>query len=126
MDCGEAGRKIPSENCEVSEEGQNIGIEMEERKREDNISNIRFMDQQPFYLDSDIRPKAAEGTASETILKSREEDLNVQRTKVRNDIKEAEGELEKEVKLVEEKEKEYKMGKEKEQDKERQRRELEE
>lgn len=126
VDCGEAGRKIPSENCEVSEEGQNIGIEMEERKREDNISNIRFMDQQPFYLDSDIRPKAAEGTASETILKSREEDLNVQRTKVRNDIKEAEGELEKEVKVVEEKEKECKMGKEKEQDKERQRRELEE
>ncbi|XP_066312172.1 auxilin-like protein 1 isoform X2 [Miscanthus floridulus] len=126
VDCREAGREIPTKNCTESEEGQNIGSEIEEREREDNISNVRFMDQQPFYLDSDIRHKAAEDTASETILKSREENLNVQRTKVRNDIKEAEGEVEKEVRLDEEKEKECKMGKVKEQDKERRRRELEE
>lgn len=126
VDCREAGREIPTKNCTASEEGQNIGSGIEEREREDNISNARFMDQQPFYLDSDIRPKAAEDTASETILKSREENLNVQRTKMRNDIKEAEGEVEKEVRLDEEKEKECKMGKEMEQDKERRRRELEE
>ncbi|OQU87203.1 auxilin-like protein 1 isoform X2 [Sorghum bicolor] len=126
VDCREAGREIPTRNCTVSEEGQNIGSGIEETEGEDNISNARFMDQQPFYLDSDIRPKVADDTASETTLKSREENLNVQRTKVRNDIKEAEGEVEKEVRLDEEKEKECKMGTEMEQDKERRRRELEE
>jgi hypothetical protein len=126
VDCREAGGEIPTRNCTVSEEGQNIGSGIEETEGEDNISNARFMDQQPFYLDSDIRPKVADDTASETTLKSREENLNVQRTKVRNDIKEAEGEVEKEVRLDEEKEQECKMGTEMEQDKERRRRELEE
>uniref|UniRef100_K3XDT0 Auxilin-like protein 1 n=1 Tax=Setaria italica TaxID=4555 RepID=K3XDT0_SETIT len=103
VDCREADRKIPTEKITTLEEGQNTGSKVEERD------------------------KVAEDTASETVLESREENIGVQRTKVRNDVKET-GEIEKEVltRLDEEKEKVRKLEKEKEQDKERQRRELEE
>ncbi|XP_034592937.1 uncharacterized protein [Setaria viridis] len=103
VDCREADRKIPTEKITTLEEGQNTGSKVEERD------------------------KVAEHTASETVLESREENIGVQRTKVRNDVKET-GEIEKEVltRLDEEKEKVRKLEKEKEQDKERQRRELEE
>ncbi|XP_039848389.1 uncharacterized protein LOC120707538 [Panicum virgatum] len=104
VNCREADREIPTKVLTTLEEGQNTGSEMEERY------------------------KAAEDTSSETVLKSREEKLDVQRTKARNDVKETEGEIEKEVlvTLDKEKEKECKLEKEKEQDKERRRRELEE
>nr|CAB3473684.1 unnamed protein product [Digitaria exilis] len=104
VNCREANREIPTENFATSEEGQNTGSKMEER---DNF---------------------AEDTTSETVLKSREENLDVQRTKARNDIKDTEGKLEKEllIRLDEEKEKEFKLEKDKQQDKERRRRELEE
>ncbi|CAL4955550.1 unnamed protein product [Urochloa decumbens] len=97
VDCQEADRKFPTENFTTLEEGQNTGSKLEE------------------------------DTASETVLKSRDENLDVQRTKARNDVKET-GEIEKEVltRLDEEKEKVHELGKEKEQDKERRRRELEE
>ncbi|RLN22040.1 uncharacterized protein C2845_PM07G16680 [Panicum miliaceum] len=104
VNCRESDREIPTEILTTLEEGQNTGSEMEERN------------------------KAAEDTASETVLKSREERLDVQITKARNDLKETEGEIEKEVLITldKEKEKECKLEKEKEQDKERRRRELEE
>jgi hypothetical protein len=104
VNCREADREIPTEILTTLEEGQNTGSEMEERD------------------------KAAEDTASETVLKSREEKLDLQRTKARNDVKETEGEIEKEVLITldKDKEKECKLEKEKEQDKERRRRELEE
>ncbi|PUZ55672.1 hypothetical protein GQ55_5G231100 [Panicum hallii var. hallii] len=104
VNCREADREIPTEILTTLEEGQNTGSEMEERD------------------------KAAEDTASETVLKSREEKLDVQRTKARNDVKETEGEIEKEVLITldKDKEQECKLEKEKEQDKERRRRELEE
>ncbi|WVZ69558.1 hypothetical protein U9M48_018329 [Paspalum notatum var. saurae] len=136
VDSREADREISTENFTALEEGQNTGNEMEVRDREDDISNVRFMDQQSIYMDSDIKTKVSEDSASETVLKSREENLDVQRTKARNDIKEVEGEIEEEslIRLDEEKEKDSnmekekgcKMEKEKEQDKERWRRELEE
>nr|CAB3477712.1 unnamed protein product [Digitaria exilis] len=104
VNCREANREIPTENFATLEEGQNTGSKMEER---DNF---------------------AEDTTSETVLKSREESLDVQRTKARNDVKDTEGKLEKEllIRLDEEKEKEFKLEKDKQQDKERRRRELEE
>ncbi|KAJ1284449.1 hypothetical protein BS78_03G205000 [Paspalum vaginatum] len=135
VDGREADREILIENF-TALGGQCTESKIEERDREDDISNVRFMDQQSFYMDSDIKTKVSEDSASETVLKSREENLDVQKTKAGNDIKEAEGGIEEEflVRLDEEKEKESKMGKEKEckmekeqeQDKERLRRELEE
>ncbi|CAO2170736.1 unnamed protein product [Urochloa humidicola] len=96
-DCREADIKIPTNFFTTLEEGQNTGSKVEE------------------------------DTASEAALKSREENFDVQRTKVRNDVKQT-GEIEKEVlkRLDEEKEKVHELEKEKEQDKERRRRELEE
>ncbi|CAO2165664.1 unnamed protein product [Urochloa humidicola] len=96
-DCREADIKIPTKFFTTLEEGQNTGSKVEE------------------------------DTASEAVLKSREENFDVQRTKVRNDVKQT-GEIEKEVltRLDEEKEKVHEVEKEKEQDKERRRRELEE
>ncbi|OEL16553.1 Auxilin-like protein 1 [Dichanthelium oligosanthes] len=101
VDCRGADREIPTKNFTTLEEGQNTGSKME-------------------------GDKVAEDTASETVLKSREENLDVQRTKGRNEVKET-GEIEDvPIRLAEEKEKECKMEKEKEQDEERWRRELEE
>ncbi|CAO2204117.1 unnamed protein product [Urochloa humidicola] len=67
-----------------------------------------------------------EDTAAETVLKSREESLNVQRTKVMIDVKETREIEEVLTRLDEEKEKVRELEKEKERDKERQRKELEE
>ncbi|CAO1948243.1 unnamed protein product [Urochloa humidicola] len=100
VDCQEADIKIPTKFFTTLEEGKNTGSKVEE------------------------------DTASEAVLKSREENLDTNffaTLEVRNDVKET-GEIEKEVltRLDEEKEKVRELEKEKEQDKERQRRELEE
>ncbi|TVU02558.1 hypothetical protein EJB05_51968, partial [Eragrostis curvula] len=126
-DCKEADREIPTEKCTPLEEGQTTGEKMEERDREDSISNIGLKDQQLFHLDSDTRSNFAEDAASDIAHKSRDGELDAQRTKEKDNVKDTEGETEVEVhvRLDEEKEKEWKIEKEKE-DKERRRRELEE
>jgi hypothetical protein len=126
-DFREADREIPTEKC-MPVEGQKTGGKMEEKDSEDSIPNMVLKDQHFINLDSDTVPKFAQDTASDNVHKSREDNLDFQRTKERDNIKTTEGEVDEEaghVRIDEEKEREWKIEKEKE-DKERQSRELEE
>jgi hypothetical protein len=127
QDFREADREIPTEKC-ITVEGQKTGGKMEEKDSEDSIPNMGLKDQHFFHLDSDTVPKFAEDTASDNVHKSKEGNLDVQRTKERDNIKNTEGEVDEEaghITVGEEKEREWKIENEKE-DKERQSRELEE
>jgi hypothetical protein len=123
-DLREADREIPTEKC-IPVVGQKNGGKMEEKDSEDSVSNMRLKDQHFFHLDSGTVPKFAEGTASDNVHKSREGNLNVQRTKERDNVKNTEAEVDEAAHVRLGEEKEWKIEKEKE-DKERQSRELEE
>jgi hypothetical protein len=125
-----AGMKHLSQNTEsISAEKDNFpkNLEVDYSAGDRKIPIKTLEEEQNTGSKLDERDKVAEGTASETVLESTEENIDVQRTNVWIDIKET-GEIEKDIltRLVEEKEKVRKLEKEKEQYKERQRREFEE
>ncbi|KAM3350112.1 hypothetical protein ACQJBY_022732 [Aegilops geniculata] len=97
-------------------QGKKTGGKIEEGDGKEKISSVNLKDQQSFGEDS----------ASKFVQKSRKETSDAQRIEGRDDIREAEGEIEKDVFLRpdKDKEREYKM--EKEQSKEKSMRELEE
>uniref|UniRef100_M8BVD9 Auxilin-like protein 1 n=1 Tax=Aegilops tauschii TaxID=37682 RepID=M8BVD9_AEGTA len=97
-------------------QGKKAGGKIEEGDGKDKISSVNLKDQQSFGEDS----------ASKFVQKSRKETSDAQRIEGRDDIRKAEGEIEKDVSLRPDKDKEREYKLEKEQSKEKPIRELEE